>query len=155
MKENNYVEAPREWRGNGPSVFLAGTITGAKDWQEKATQIIHATTPEVAVLNPRRKSFDVKDASAADVQIEWEHRHLKKAEEIIFWFDEEGISAITFFELGRWLPTNKVRLIGCHPKFWRAFDVSKQVSLERPDLSVFDNFDSMMAEYVNIFTAPK
>jgi hypothetical protein len=50
-----YIEAPNSYQpasGDGPSVFLAGGITGCPDWQRDARALLDAAP--VVVLNPRR-----------------------------------------------------------------------------------------------------
>jgi hypothetical protein len=134
----SFIKAPEEMNpeDSRPTLFLAGTITGAEDWQKSATEYLATTRPDILVINPRQDNFNVKDPTAADKQVEWEHNKLSFADGILFWFPKEGISAITMFELGHYITSPVFIYVGCHPEFWRAFDVNKQLSLKVPNLKV-------------------
>lgn len=42
----------------GPTIFLAGPIQGALDWQTSATKIIQELSPKANIANPRRDYLD-------------------------------------------------------------------------------------------------
>lgn len=132
----DYVEAPKNYVGTKPSIFLAGGITGCPNWQKKARRQIEGSG--VVVLNPRRKNFPIDDSTAAYEQIKWEYRHLQIATSILFWFCAEAIQPIALFELGSWLRSGDRITIGAHPDYERRDDVVIQTSLARPDLRVYD-----------------
>src|SRR5882724_7144555 len=100
-----YIEAPAQYTGAGPSVFLAGGITGCPGWQDHAASRL-GDLP-LAVLNPRRADFPIDDPSAAEAQIAWEHRHLRRAAAALFWFPSETLCPITLYELGAFSTTGK------------------------------------------------
>jgi hypothetical protein len=77
-----YVECPNDDDGDGPSLFLAGGITGCPDWQRQLRDELADTA--LTLLNPRRTQFPIGDPRAAPVQIEWEHRHLRRATAILY-----------------------------------------------------------------------
>src|SRR5437016_4204315 len=93
-----YVEAPDEYDGPGPSLFLAGGITGTFNWQDDVVARL-AELPLV-ILNPRRKNFPMNDPAAAEAQIGWEFRHIRRATAVLFWFPPETLCPIALFELG-------------------------------------------------------
>lgn len=144
---NSYVEAPTTWVGTGPSIFLAGSITGAPDWQKHATELLRSrarweggANAWPIILNPRRKDFDVRDPAASDVQVEWEFDHIARASVVLFWFPEygpNGVAPITLYELGRTAALVRNIAVGVEPGFAREFDVRKQLSLARPDVHVY------------------
>lgn len=72
-----YGEAPDEHEGPGPSVFLAGGISGCDDWQARAAAMLAGSA--LVVLNPRWKNFPMDDPTVAEAQIAWEFRHLRRA----------------------------------------------------------------------------
>ena len=112
-----YIEAPNEWVRDKPqdeSVFLAGSITGARDWQFHMAAMLSAASDQLVVLNPRRKHFDVNERGVGQAQIKWEHEHLRKAGAILFWFEENTLSPITLFELGVWSERSQ-QLVGDAP----------------------------------------
>ena len=95
----HYVEALTEYEpGHLPAVFLAGGITACSGWQQEIVAHLHDLP--VVILNPRRANFPIDDPTAAPQQIEWEHRHLRKADAIAFWFPCETLCPITLYELG-------------------------------------------------------
>jgi len=129
-----YIEALEEFDGAGPSVFLGGTISGAPQWQQEIVRFLH--DEDVALLNPRRANFPIDDPKAAPDQIAWEHRHLRKADAILFWFAPETMAPIVLYELGAWSMTQKPLFVGADPKYPRLQDVREQTKLVRPDIVV-------------------
>lgn len=124
------LESPNEH----PSLFLAGGITGCPDWQQELVQLLDDT--ELILLNPRRAHFPMDDPTAAIQQIAWEHRHLRLADAISFWFCAETIQPITLYELGAWSMTDKPLFVGVHPEYARRQDVVIQTQLVRPDVKI-------------------
>lgn len=135
-----YIEALTEYEpGPLPSVFLGGGITGCPDWQRELVALLQDLP--VALLNPRRANFPISDPTAAPKQIEWEHRHLRKADAIAFWFPCETLCPITLYELGAWSMYRDERgpkplFIGVHPNYQRCKDVEIQTHLVRPEVQV-------------------
>lgn len=139
-----YIEALDEFDGNGPSLFLAGGITECVDWQKQVAEIL-APLP-ITIVNPRRAQFPMGDPAAATRQIEWEHRHLRKASAILFWFPCETLCPITLYELGAWSMTTKPLFIGTHPDYRRRDDVVIQTRLARPDVQVVHSLDDLLKQ---------
>jgi hypothetical protein len=134
-----YFEAPDEYDGAAPAVFLAGGITGCPDWQFEAHR--HLADLPIAILNPRREDFPIHDPSAAAGQIEWEYRHLRHASAVLFWFPASGdiTQPIALYELGAHATAGKPLAVGCDPSYVRRGDVLHQLALARPDITVRDN----------------
>jgi hypothetical protein len=130
------VQALTEYDGNGVSLFLAGGITGCPDWQSELTALLADT--ELTLLDPRRPNFPAHDPLAAPQQIEWEFRHLRKADAVLFWFPCETVCPITLYELGAWSMTAKPLFVGTHPDYQRRLDVQVQTRLARPEVAVLD-----------------
>lgn len=129
------VEAPDEYAGPGPSLFLAGGITGTVDWQ--ADIIARLADLPLVLLNPRRRNFPMDDPSAAEGQIAWEYRHLRRATAVLFWFPPETLCPIALFELGgRTLVPDQRLFVGTHPDYGRRLDVVIQLKLARPEVEV-------------------
>jgi hypothetical protein len=136
-----YIEAPEEFDGVGPSLFLAGGITGCPKWQPEMAPRFRST--KLTVLNPMRLSFDTGDPRSAEEQIEWEFRHLRMATAKLFWFPDATLCPITLYELGAWSRTNDPLFIGVHPKYDRKKDVEIQTRLIRPDVIVVDSLEEL------------
>lgn len=149
MDVTGYVEAPTEFDAlpvmPGPFVFMAGGITGCPDWQ----QWMRAELDEshCTLINPRRQDFPIHDPGAAEAQIEWEHRMLRAADSILFWFPCETLCPIVLYELGAWSMTEKRLYVGVHPDYQRRQDVEIQTRLARPEVEVVYSL-SALAEQV-------
>jgi hypothetical protein len=136
-----YVEAPEKYKGKGKSIFLAGTITGALDWQSSLAE--HLKKEALVILNPRRKNFPMGDTNAAEAQITWEFEHLRKATAISFWFSKETLAPITLYELGTWSMTKKPIFVGVDPDYPRKKDVEIHTKLARPDVKIVYNLNDL------------
>src|SRR5574343_509048 len=96
-----YVESPTEYDSSTiPAVFLGGGSTDCPDWQRAVVNMLRPF--EIVLLNPRRANFPIHDPHAAEAQIDWEHRHLRIADAILFWFPKETLCPIVLYELGAW-----------------------------------------------------
>jgi hypothetical protein len=139
----HYIEALDKHSG-GTSLFLAGGITGCRDWQAEMVEKLKDT--ELTLLTPRRKNFPMDDPTASVAQIKWEHRHLALSTAIMFWFPPETLCPITLFEYGKWLVRNKRLFVGCDPAYKRISDVCIQTGLERPQQVIHTDLDALAAE---------
>jgi len=146
-----YIEAPDEYDGPGPSLFLAGGITGTFDWQADVVRRL-ADLPLV-LLNPRRRNFPIDDPSAAEGQIAWEFRHLRRAAAVLFWFPPETLCPIALFELGgRTMTPEQALFVGTDPAYQRRLDVEIQLKLARPEVAVVSD-TAELAEQVRTWIA--
>jgi len=141
-----YIEAPFEYSGSDPSVFLAGGITGTEAWQHRLTALLCGTT--WVVVNPRRQDFPIGDANAGKQQIEWEYRHLQSASLISFWFPAETLCPITLYELGSATRMKTPIMVGADPKYERAFDLNAQLGLIRPEVEMVDSLDKLAKQII-------
>lgn len=137
-----YVQCPEIDGGDGgPSLFLGGGITGCPDWQ--ASVVAMLSDVDVTLVNPKRRDFTVQDPAESEAQIRWEHRHLRSATAILFWFPCETLCPITLYELGAWSMSSKPLFVGVHPEYKRRVDVQIQTRLVRPDVSVVGSLDEL------------
>ena len=137
-----YVEALDEYDpGLLPAVFLAGGISGCPDWQREVVGLLR--DEPVVLLNPRRAAFPIGDPAAGLKQIEWEYRHLRKADAILFWFPRETLCPIALYELGAWSMTAKPLFVGTDPDYPRRLDVEVQTRLARQDVRVVHNLTDL------------
>jgi Nucleoside 2-deoxyribosyltransferase like len=105
--------------------------------------ILLKNTP-LTLLNPRRHNFDVHNPLMEEEQIEWEHRHLEKADHISFWFPAETLCPITLFELGKYAQrTEKILFIGAHPEYKRVRDIHIQIGLIRPEIKIVSSLQEL------------
>ncbi|MFN6487943.1 MULTISPECIES: nucleoside 2-deoxyribosyltransferase domain-containing protein [unclassified Nostoc] len=147
---NKYIESPEEFDGKNQAIFCAGGISNCPDWQTEILQLLKPLS--WTILNPRRANFPIKDPNASRKQIEWEHKHLRLAQAILFWFPQESICPIVLYELGAWSMTNKPIFVGIHPQYSRRQDVEIQTSLVRPDINIVYSLEEL-ASQVMLYTA--
>lgn len=141
------ITAPNDWeKREGPGIFLAGGISGCRDWQERAIKSLQ--DHDVVLLNPRRqaKHFNTLDPRVGREQIVWEHRYLAQADAIVFWFPPETDCPIALYELGAWSKSDKPIIVGTHSGYRRRFDVVEQIRLVRPDLRVTNDFGDFLKD---------
>lgn len=125
--------------------FLAGGITGCKDWQSEVISRLHrfdeisnGQLDRLVVFNPRRDKFP-DDPDSAREQIEWEFRWLQRMDIFsMFFTGGDSDQPICLYELGRNLCRMMARfpddyperiVISCDPNYKRAFDVKVQTLL--------------------------
>lgn len=139
-----YVEAPEAFEGHDRSLFLAGGIMGCPNWQQHLIDDLRDSG--LTLLNPRRAYFPMGDSSAAELQIAWEYRHLRKATAICFWFPCETLCPIALYELGAWSMTDKHLFVGVHPHYQRRQDVVLQTGLVRQNVKIVFSISDMVAQ---------
>ena len=149
-----YVEAPTPYRpapGDGPSLFLAGGITGCPDWQADARTLL-ADAP-IVVLNPRRHHYNPADGDTAEQQVAWEYHHLHLADLTLFWFPRcdprTTVQPITLLELGTALAETRLQgrliTVGADPDFPRRHDLHLQLRHGAPALNLHDTLPATIA----------
>lgn len=131
-----YVEAPNAGpAGSTPSIFLAGGITGCKNWQSDVVNDL-SDIEDLVIYNPRRENFPIHDPNAAAAQIKWEFDYLRKASMISFWFCKETMCPIVLYELGFHNNSPKPLVVGMDPEYQRRQDVEIQTKLVRPEIKI-------------------
>lgn len=132
-----YIEAVSDENNRFPvTLFLAGGITGCRDWQLEI--IPELKDLPVTIYNPRRANFPIHDPNAAREQITWEYNKLGYCNHILFWFCRETMCPIVLYELGRYIALGKARIfIGMDPEYQRRQDVEIQSELALPGREIF------------------
>lgn len=148
------IVCPSPAAATTPAVFLAGGITGCRDWQTEAIDLL---PDNVTAYNPRRPNFPIGDPEAAPQQVDWEYDHLTAADVILFWFPESVVAQpIALLEYGAWaLWGRKPVAVGAAPRYPRAFDVIYQGGLYQPDLHVHATLYDTCAEAARLLGATK
>jgi hypothetical protein len=133
-----------------PSVFLAGGITGAPDWQAYATNQLVIGHDTMIIVNPRRANFPMGDPAAGRDQILWEQRYLHAVHTTLFWFPDARphptVQPIALLELGQALGEGRRIVVGADPGYVRFADVLIQCEINRPTLTVHTTIDDVIAE---------
>lgn len=109
------ITAPEKYVREDGDVFcfLAGGITGCKNWQEEVIDELsrYHGTDHLIIFNPRRTEFDTSKLDSAKEQIKWEFRYLEACDIFSIYFaNSPSDQPICMYELGR----NIVRM---HEKF--------------------------------------
>ena len=139
----NFQPMPTPQHPQESFVFMAGGITGTRNWQQDLIKMLSCENDRLVLINPRRDDFDVNDPGASSFQIEWEFYHLSKATYVSFWFPPETLCPITLYELGVQAAKGKNIIVGCDPGYKRKYDVEKQLSLLRPEILVRDSLEKV------------
>ncbi len=132
------------------SLFVAGAITGAPDWQTEFANDLRAT--DLTLLNPRREIYNALDPDALREQIRWEHDGLRNASAISFWFPADALCMISLYELGSWAHWRdeqgqpKPLFVAAQAEYARYDDVIIQLELERPDVKVLGSLQELTAQ---------
>ena len=142
------VEAPNPELPPGPSLFLAGGITGCRDWQRDAISALADT--DITIFNPRRAVWP-SDPKEVDRQIAWERERLNYATLISFWFTPETICPITLLELGYSLEKSAEVAVGCAPEYSRKKDVESQLHLTYPAAAIDVSLDRLCERIKSLF----
>jgi hypothetical protein len=139
-----YIEAPTDFdRPEETSLFLAGGISNAVDWQSVLVALL-ADTP-LTLINPRRRDYP-DDLAGEEAQVTWEHRHLRRASAVLFWFPSGTLTPISLYELGAMSMTRKPLFVGIHPDYAKRFNVGVQTKLARPDVTVVASLEELAAQ---------
>ncbi len=145
MSTATVIEAPTEYDGPGPSLFLAGGISGTSDWQTLVIASLEKLP--LVLLNPRRKDYPWHEPAAASAQIEWEFRHLRRATAVLFWFPPETLCPIALFELGgRVMVPGQPLFVGTDPGYARTLDVEIQLRLARPEVRLVTDIRELVGQ---------
>jgi hypothetical protein len=137
-----YIECPKEYEGTSKRcIFVAGSITGVPDWQNEYIGLLKEE--DVILFNPRRKAFSIDRPESAEEQISWEHKYLRRANAISFWFCKETIGPIVLYELGAWSMTAKPIFVGMNPEYSRRRDVEIQTRLARGEVKLCYDLNSL------------
>lgn len=130
-----YFEAPNQIaRGDDinplDSIFLAGSISGAWNWQY---ELAYKLRNKFHIFNPRRENFDANNPLVELQQISWEYQYLQHCYNIFFYFSHETLAPITLFEYGCYLAEaealKKKLFVVVHPEYKRRNDILIQTGL--------------------------
>jgi hypothetical protein len=101
----------------------------------------------LALLNPRRENYPWDDPAAAEAQIGWEFRHLRRATAVAFWFPPETLCPIALFELGGQVrAAHQPLFVGTDPGYGHRLDVEVQLRLARPEVTAADSVAALAVQ---------
>ncbi|MFA6089435.1 MAG: nucleoside 2-deoxyribosyltransferase domain-containing protein [Candidatus Woesearchaeota archaeon] len=152
----NYIQCPDNYIEKSEytvsvSIFLAGGISNCYNWQDNIVELFRNKKygDHIALINPRRENFDKTIPGLEKEQIEWEHKHLKLADIILFWFPSETVCPITLYELGTWSSKEKHIFLGIDKNYERRLDVEIQTKLVRPEIKIVYDLESLCEQIDN------
>jgi hypothetical protein len=117
------------------NVFLAGGITGCRNWQRAVIAYLKYFDGiykfgNIAVFNPRRDDFDVSDSEETIEQIRWEHKYLKQCDLFtVFFSSSDSVQPISLYEMGKHV-AKKPSVITIEKGYLREEDVLIQTALD-------------------------
>ena len=130
-------------------VFLAGGISGCRNWQEEVIEKLGAMVPlypelkRAVLINPRNPDFDMDNPGMAFEQIKWEHYWLRRADIVSYFFDNsESLQPITLYELGKWANKKQSVITVCNG-YKRQSDVYIQTALDGLYCGMYDPKDAI------------
>jgi hypothetical protein len=149
---------------DGPVIFLAGPIQGAKDWQGDAIQIIHGLNPQVVIASPRREHLDGE--FVYEKQVDWETTYLRRAADtgaILFWLAKEfehnpkrAYAQTSRFEIAEWKVRHErdgVKLvIGIEDGFSGARYIKRRFAQDCPDVPILDTLEGACKAVLEMVT---
>ena len=140
------------------TVFLAGGISGCRDWQKETIEHLYRFVGrddnQVVVYNPRQENFDVSDPSAASDQITWEYQYLDKVDIFSMYFvGGNQVQPICMYELGRYTNPYDQQVISVETDYIRKNDVIIQVALATRGLTTVHDGTSPYYHAKHIFEA--
>lgn len=154
-----YIEAPNyhnpgDLNDKQNTIFLAGSITNAANWQNTTAQTL--LDAGFTVFNPRRDNYNNQELNIEHNQISWEHYYLNLAGNYLFYFAPETLAPITLFEYGtiltelKYTPWKKV-YVAIHPEYKRKNDVIIQTELRKPELikNIKFNLEETIKQIIN------
>jgi hypothetical protein len=149
MNKIYYPPESFRYTGNYRSAFLAGTIDNgnSEDWQKEMGEFFLDLGMDV--FNPRRKDWDsswipAKENKQFKEQVEWELRHLHKADIALFYFLPNSKSPVTMLELGLALAANLIWrkiFVYCPKEFWRKGNID--LTCERFGVKVYEDLEKL------------
>jgi hypothetical protein len=126
------------------TVFLAGGITGCRDWQKETIEhlrkFVGRDDTQVVVYNPRQEDFDINNPAATIDQITWEYQYLNQVDIFSMYFvGGDQVQPICMYELGRYIkPYEEDQVISVEMDYIRKIDVINQVALTTKGITTVD-----------------
>ena len=167
---NQEILIPPEYKElSGPSIFLAGPIQGAPDWQAEAIEILKKISSVVHITSPRRPARALGEFSEKDYhgQVEWEHHYLDYAAEhgvILFWLAKEAeqiagraYAQTTRFELGEAIARHYLKgikvVVGIEKGFSNERYLRKTIKEKAPNVPMLNTLEDTCRVAVKTISA--
>ena len=106
------VPPARQDTGGTSSIFLGGSITGARDWQPEAVRLLRAHGFTGWIFNPRRDVSFSEEPGIWQEQVDWEREYLKKATVILFWLPAGADALTSRWEMAEFAAKGKILVVG-------------------------------------------
>jgi hypothetical protein len=157
---------------NNPTIFLAGPIRSAPNWQDEAINILISKNPSLTIASPRRgiresiANYVIKgDENYFPRQRAWERHYLDLASKtgaILFWLPKEEehkcekvYGAMTRVEIGQWMTNYKYDnslgfCVGSDGKFPELHTIEYDLQLDAPDKIINGSLEATCEEALRI-----
>ncbi len=157
MTERRLLQPPEIIEVTEPTIFLAGPIQGAPDWQSEVAALIHDADPSIIVTSPRKEYAEGE--FIYERQVDWETHFLRKAGEsgvIGFWLAAQTVETpgrsyaqTTRFELAEWKMRHQrdgaKLVIGVEDNFGNARYIRRRFSQDAPDVPIVESKEELVA----------
>lgn len=160
MAKGKLITAPNYDKFEGPVIFLAGPIQGARRWQDDAIEYILENSDGINVASPRRP-LDRKKRKGPftdemyNEQVDWETHHLQEAGKngvVLFWLANEkehmcerAYAQTSRFELAEWKMKHEKDgsqlVVGIEDDFTGARYIRRRMSQDCPEVQILDNLE--------------
>ena len=155
---------------DSPIIFLAGPISNAPNWQDKAIETITNLSDKIYVASPRRESnfSSLTSESKFEHQLDWERHYLDLASTqgaILFWLPAAKIhdcnrayARDTRGELGEWRgrlsydPDLRV-IIGGENAFDGIDIIRRNYQAIKPEMEFYNTLDELCKQAISIVLA--
>jgi len=162
MEKGKLILAPNFTEVDGPLIFLAGPIQGAKDWQSEAIKITHNINPQINIASPRRENLS-KDF-IYEKQVDWETHFLRRTAQdgvILFWLSKEfehnpdrAYAQTSRFEIAEWKVRHErdgVKLvIGIEEGFTGAKYIRRRFGQDCPEVLILNTLEETCKKAVDL-----
>lgn len=112
------------------SIFLAGSITGAADWQSIAIRLLREAGFTGWIFNPRRDEAFSEEPGIWEEQVNWEREYLKKATVILFWLPQGTEGLTSRWEMAEFARAGKNIVAGIEDGFRRKKYITRVLANE-------------------------
>ncbi|MFF0623382.1 nucleoside 2-deoxyribosyltransferase domain-containing protein [Streptomyces sp. NPDC004296] len=154
------IESLEEYapRPGEAKVFLAGGMHNCPDWRADAIAAFERVWSDgrsLAVFSPRR--VVAGSSGFNEAMVGWEHRHLSRADLVLFWFpggnEHRPEQPIALYELGAAAATGRPITVGVEHDYRRRLDVLAQLRYARPELPVHHDLGATVRTTVRMLGA--
>jgi Nucleoside 2-deoxyribosyltransferase like len=131
------------------TLFLGGGISGCPNWQEYV--ITKLSGYQLTIWNPRRKTFQMNDRDAAQIQTDWEIDRLRIADINAYWFSSGTLNPIALVEIGESFALRERIVLGMDQEYARKWDLEFRMDKYLPWEAISYTLDDFVKNIKDAF----